>query len=145
MGGKEKAKAVLNSLKKTGGILSDVMYVGDSITDVEALNLVKEGGLAISFNGNAYALKAAELACLSPHTLPLEILAEVFCQEGKKGVLNLVKKWPNTLERKTKEKILTFKPSPQLEITKESNLTDLIKKSEKMRKELRGEIVGKLG
>jgi len=112
---------------------------------VEALNLVKEAGLAISFNGNAYALRAAELACLSPYTFPLEILAEVFCQEGKKGVLSLVKKWPNTLEGKIKEKILASKPSPQLEITKESNLTDLIERSEKMRKELRGEIVGKLG
>jgi len=145
LGGKEKAKAVLDSLKKTGGKLSDVMYVGDSITDVEALNLAKEGGLAISFNGNAYALRAAEIACLSPHTLPLEILAEVFCQEGKKGVLDLVKKWPNILGRKTKKKILTFKPSPQLEIITQSNLTDWIKKSEKLRKELRGETVGKLG
>jgi len=145
LGGKEKAKAVLNSLEKTGAKLSDVMYVGDSITDVEALNLVKEGGLAISFNGNAYALRAAELACLSPHTFPLEILAEVFCQEGKKGVLDLVEKWPNTLERKIREKILTFKPLPELEIIKKSNLADLIKKSEKLRKELRGEIVGKLG
>jgi len=145
LGGEEKAKAVLNSLKKTGGELSDVMYAGDSITDVEALNLVKEGGLAISFNGNAYALRAAEIACLSPHTFPLEILAEVFCQEGKKGVLDLVEKWPNTLGRKTKEKILTFKPLPGLEIITQSNLTDLIKKSEKLRKELRGETVGKLG
>jgi len=145
LGGKEKAKAVLASLQRTGGKLSDVMYVGDSITDVEALILTKEGGLAISFNGNTYALRAAELACLSPHTFPLEILAEVFCQEGKKGVLSLVEKWPNTLGRKTKEKILTFKPLPELEIIKRNNLTDLIKKSEKIRKELRGETVGKLG
>ena len=90
-------------------------------------------------------MKAAELACLSPHTLPLEILAEVFCQEGKKGVLDLVEKWPNTLGSKTKEKILTFEPSPQLDIIKRNNLADLIKKSEKIRKELRGETVGKLG
>jgi energy-converting hydrogenase A subunit R len=145
LGGKEKAKAVLDPLRKTEGKISDLMYVGDSITDLEALILAKEEGLAISFNGNAYALRAAEIACLSPHTLPLEILAEVFCQKGKKGVFNLVKKWPNTLERKTKEKILTFKPLPELEIITQSNLTDLIKKSEKLRKELRGEIVGKLG
>jgi len=145
LGGKEKVKAVLASLQRTGGKLSDVMYVGDSITDIEALNLAKEEGLAISFNGNAYALRAAEIACISPHTFPLEILAEVFCQEGKKGVLNLVEKWPNALERKIKEKILTSKSSPQLEIAKESNLSDLIKKSEKIRKQLRGETVGKLG
>jgi len=145
LGGKGKAKAVLNSLKKTGGKLSDVMYVGDSITDVEALNLVKEGGLAISFNGNAYALRAAELVCLSPHTFPLEILAEVFCRKGKKGVINLVKKWPNTLESRIKQRILTFKPLPELKIITQSNLISLTKKSEKIRKELRGEIVGKLG
>ncbi len=145
LGGEGKAKAVLASLQKTGAKPSDVMYVGDSITDVKALNLVKEGGLAISFNGNAYALRAAEIACLSPHTFPLEILAEVFCKEGTKGVLDLVEEWPNTLERKIKKKILTLKPSPQLEIIKKSNLADLTKKSEKLRKELRGDIVGKLG
>ena len=145
LGGKEKAKAVLASLQRTKGKLSDVMYVGDSITDVEALILAKEEGLAISFNGNAYALRAAELACLSPYTFPLEILAEVFCQEGKEGVLDMVEKWPNTLERKTKERILTCKHSPQLEMIKKSNLADLIKKSERIRKELRGEIIGKLG
>ena len=145
LGGKEKAKAVLDSLEKTGGKPSDVMYVGDSITDVEALKLAREGGLAISFNGNAYALKASEIACLSPHTFPLEILAEVFCQEGKEGVFDLVEKWPNTLENKTKEKILSFEPPPQLEIIEKSNLVDLTKKSERLRKGLRGDIVGKLG
>ena len=145
VGGKEKAKAVLASLQKTGGKLSDVIYIGDSITDVEALNLVKEGGLAISFNGNAYALRAAEIACLSPHTFPLETLAEVFCQEGKKGVLDMVEKWPHTITKETNKNFLTLKPSPQLEIIKKSNLADLIKKSEKIRKESRGEIVGKLG
>jgi len=145
LGGKEKAKAVLTSLQKTGAKLSEVMYVGDSITDVEALKLVKKEGLAISFNGNAYALRVAEIACLSPHTFLLEILVEVFCQEGKKGVLALVKKWPDSLEKKAKEKILTLKPLPQLEIITQSNLEDLIEKSEKMRKKLRGEIIGKLG
>ena len=49
------------------------------------------------------------------------------------------------MERKIKQKILTFKPLPKLELITQSNLTSLIKKSEKMRKELRGEIVGKLG
>lgn len=145
LGGKEKAKAVLTSLQRTGAKLSDVMYVGDSITDVEALKLVKKEGLAISFNGNAYALKTAEIACFSHHTFPLEILAEVFCQEGKKGVFTLVKKWPETLEKKTKEKILTLKSSPQLEIITQNNLTSLIERSERIRKELRGEMAGRLG
>lgn len=145
LGGEEKVKAVLDSIQKTGVKLRDVIYVGDSVTDVEALKLVKEEGLAISFNGNAYALRAAEIACLSPHTFPLEILAEVFHKEDKKGVLTLAEKWPNSLASKTKEKILTLGLFPEIEIITENNLQELIKKSEGMRKELRGEIVGGLG
>lgn len=146
LGGKEKAKALLDSLKKREGKLAEVMYIGDSITDVEALNLTnQEGGVAISFNGNVYALKAAEIACISPHTLPLEVLAKVFYEEGKKGVLRLVETWPEALEEKIKKQILALKPSPHLEIIRKENLAYLTMKSERMRKELRGELVGGLG
>jgi len=146
LGGKEKAKALLNSLRKKGGKLTELMYIGDSITDVEALNLTnQEGGVAISFNGNAYALKAAEIACISPHTLPLEVLAKVFYEDGKKGVLRLVETWPEALEEKIKKQILALKPSPHLEIIRKENLAYLTMKSERMRKELRGELVGGLG
>ncbi|MGC9023176.1 MAG: hypothetical protein ACP5J5_08665, partial [Dissulfurimicrobium sp.] len=43
VGGNEKAKAVEDSLKKTGLGLSDVIYIGDSITDVQVLKIVKQG------------------------------------------------------------------------------------------------------
>ncbi|TET08264.1 hypothetical protein E3J84_06410 [Candidatus Aerophobetes bacterium] len=146
LGGKEKAKALLDSLEKREGKLAEVMYIGDSITDVEALKLIKEkGGVAISFNGNTYALEAAEIACISPHTLPLEVLAKVFYEEGKKGVLRLVETWPEALEKKIKKQILALKPSPHLEIIRKENLAYLRIKSEKMRKELRGEVAGGLG
>ncbi len=146
LGGKEKAKVLLDSLKKREGKLAEVMYIGDSITDVEALKLIKEkGGVAISFNGNTYALEAAEIACISPHTLPLEVLAKVFYEDGKKGVLRLVETWPEALEEKIKKQILALKPSPHLEIIRKENLAYLTMKSERMRKELRGEAAGKLG
>lgn len=146
LGGEEKARALLDSLRKTGEKLAQAMYIGDSITDVEALKLIREkGGVAISFNGNTYALKAAEIACISPHTLPLEVLAKVFYEDGKKGVLRVVEIWPETLEKKIKKQILTLKPSPQLEIIRKENLASLTAKSERMRKELRGEAAGKLG
>ena len=52
-GGPEKAKAVADSLAKTGLNMSDTIYIGDSLTDVQAFEAVREGGgLAISFNGN---------------------------------------------------------------------------------------------
>lgn len=146
LGGKEKVRALLDSLRKKKGKLAEVMYIGDSITDVEALKLVKEeGGVAISFNGNIYALKAAEIACISPDTLPLEALAKVFYEEGKRGVLRLIETWPEALEEKIKKQIFTLKPSAHLEIIKKENLVDLRIKSEKMRRELRGEAAGKLG
>jgi len=53
IGGEEKANATLEAADKTGSELRDVMYVGDSITDVQAFQLVKKnGGLTVSFNGN---------------------------------------------------------------------------------------------
>ena len=144
IGGMEKAKAVVDSLK--GREISQVMYVGDSITDVEALRLVSErGGMSISFNGNSYALKGAQIACISPHTLPLEILGEVFCAEGKEGVLRVAKNWPQSLKEKLRKKLSVLSPYPRVEILTNENLERLTIVSERMRKEIRGEAVGSLG
>ena len=144
IGGTEKAKAVVDSLK--GQEISPVMYVGDSITDVEALRLVSQrGGVSISFNGNSYALKEAQIACISPHTIPLEILGEVFSREGKEGVLKLVKEWPQSVKESLRKKLSAISPYPQVEILTHENLERLTKESERMRKEIRGEAVGSLG
>lgn len=144
IGGMEKAKAVVDSLK--GEEISQVMYVGDSITDVEALRLVSEGGgVSISFNGNSYALKAAQIACISPHTFPLEIMGEVFAAEGKEGVLKMAKEWPQSSKESLREKLTPISPYPRVEILTKENLDRLTKESERMRKEVRGEAVGSLG
>ena len=61
--GARKLKPSKMLRKKPACQLSDVMYVGDSITDVEAFKLVREnGGLTVSFNGNEYAVRNAEVA-----------------------------------------------------------------------------------
>ena len=144
IGGTEKAKAVVDSLK--GQEISPVMYVGDSITDVEALRLVSQrGGVSISFNGNSYALKEAQIACISPHTIPLEILGEAFSGEGKEGVLKLVKEWPQSVKESLRKKLSAISPYPRVEILTNENLERLTKESERMRKEIRGEAVGSLG
>ncbi len=146
LGGEEKAKAILDSVSKTGSTLSEVMYIGDSITDVEALDLVrKAGGVAISFNGNHYALRAARIACISPHFLPLQILLEIFCREGKEGLEKTLRQGLQNIGGKVREKLFSFEPSPQLEIINENNLEALILKSESMRKHLRGKEIGGLG
>jgi len=135
-GGKEKNRALFDSLKRTEGKISEVLYVGDSITDVEILNLVKENrGIAISFNGNRYGLKAAEIACVSPDTSPLTILIEAFYKEGREGVLRLINDWSKS--EKEQGKILA--------LIDKDNIENLCQKSEKMRKKVRGEKLGELG
>jgi len=136
LGGKEKNKALFDSLKRTEGKISEVLYVGDSITDVEILNLVKENkGIAISFNGNRYALKAAEIACISPDTSPLTILIKAFYRGGREEVLRLINNFSK--DEKEQGKILA--------LIDEDNLENLCQKSEKMRKKVRGEKLGELG
>ena len=75
--------------------LADVMYVGDSITDVPPFAAVREaGGVALSFNGNRYALAAAELAVASADTAPTRELALAFAAGGREGLLATVGSFP---------------------------------------------------
>ena len=74
---------------------ADVMYVGDSITDVQPLEAVRAwGGVSLSFNGNAYALAAAEFAAASPDAEVTAELARAFADSGREGVLEVVRAWP---------------------------------------------------
>ena len=57
VGGEAKKEAVLDIMAKNNFQARDLMYVGDSITDVEPLQFAKEnGGIAVSFNGNEYRI-----------------------------------------------------------------------------------------
>ena len=90
MGGPEKTQAMEDSLAKTGLSLANLMYVGDSITDVPALEKVRAGGgVALSFNGNRYAIEAAEIIVVADNAWPVVLLAAVFQTWGKEGVVEL--------------------------------------------------------
>ena len=72
-----------------------VMYVGDSITDAPPLAAVKAwGGVSLSFNGNGYALAAAEFAAASPDAGVAAELAKAFAGGGRDGVEAAVRAWP---------------------------------------------------
>lgn len=93
VGGPEKARALEESLSRTGLTMADVIYVGDSITDVQAFEAVRAGGgLGISFNGNRYAVKAAEVSIIADNAWPVALVASVFRLWGKEGVLELATK-----------------------------------------------------
>ncbi|MEM3730163.1 MAG: HAD hydrolase family protein [Candidatus Bathyarchaeia archaeon] len=154
IGGREKAEAIKDAAKRVGSTLKDVMYVGDSITDVDAFQLVREnGGLTVSFNGNRYAIENAEIAILAENSLVTAVLAEVFCKFGKKQTLKLVENWSfESLKKSGINKTLleTFfkiypKTLPKVKIITSENMEALAKESSEFRKKVRGEAIGRLG
>jgi len=154
VGGFEKAESVRSITTRLGNSLSNVMYVGDSITDVSAFQLVrKEGGLTISFNGNKYAVREAEIAVLSENAVVTAVLADTFSKFGKNGVFKLVKEWSHQAFQKygvdlsLQEHALKLYPEqlPQVEMITPDNNGRLMKESSAFRKTVRGEAIGKLG
>ncbi len=154
VGGEEKAEAIKGIAGEIGCDLGEVMYVGDSITDVQAFQLVREsGGLTVSFNGNAYAVRGAEVAVLSENAVVTAVLAAVFSRLGREGVLELLEDWSFTSLRKycSDEKILEAvfnaypKELPRVEHVTRSNVNKLVEESSSFRKKVRGEAIGKLG
>ncbi|MEM1514494.1 MAG: hypothetical protein QXH24_00330 [Candidatus Bathyarchaeia archaeon] len=153
IGGYEKARAVEEIVSLLHGRLSSVIYVGDSITDVEPFRLVRGGGgLTISFNGNQYAIREAEVAIMSHDAIILAVLAEQFRRYGKEHVLSLSEEWdisslegycdPSLLERLKK---LYPDKAPWVERITPENMERLIHESTAFRKTVRGETIGSLG
>ncbi|HZK14843.1 MAG TPA: hypothetical protein VFC55_09995 [Desulfobaccales bacterium] len=154
MGGPEKAKAVTDSLAQTKLTMADMVYVGDSITDVQAFEAVRAGGgLAISFNGNRYAVNAAEVIVVADSAWPLAMLMAIFQLWGKEGVLEVA--CPETRE-KSRSLVLPEAVIEPIAMGLEGhifnlydqsadNLDKVIEESQAMRAKLRGETIAALG
>jgi energy-converting hydrogenase A subunit R len=154
VGGSEKAEAIKDVVDKLRVTLADVMYVGDSITDEEAFKFVKaSGGLAVSFNGNQYAVKNAEIALLSTDSMTTGVIADVFIRLGKRETITVVANWSSETLRKSPvtenllNRFLKLHPHglPKAKIITRENMEDLAKESSEFRKKIRGEVVGRLG
>lgn len=118
-----------------------VMYVGDSITDGPPLEAVRAwGGVSLSFNGNAYALAAAEFAAASPDVAVTAELAEAFASSGREGVLEAVRAWPKPRKG--------VKPTGRARAfvgMVDEELGALAEASAMLRRSVRGERVARLG
>jgi energy-converting hydrogenase A subunit R len=154
VGGVEKAEAVENIAARLKSDLQDVMYVGDSITDVEAFRLVRRGGgLTLSFNGNSFAVRESEVVVLSENALTTAIIADVFFKFGKNKVLSVIKEWKREkvkeldLNLLLTERFLKFfeKKFPRVELVTSENMERLMQESSSFRKSVRGEAIGMLG
>lgn len=153
IGGPEKAKAVTDSLAQTKLTMADMVYVGDSITDVQAFEAVRAGGgLAISFNGNRYAVNAAEVIVVADSAWPLAMLMAIFQLWGKEGVLEVA-----CPETRDKSRSLVLPEAVIEPIAKgleghvfnlydqsADNLDKVVEESQAMRAQLRGETIAAL-
>jgi energy-converting hydrogenase A subunit R len=148
IGGEGKVAALRSILQQTAAQPSEAMYVGDSITDLQALELVKEGGgLAVAFNGNAYAIQGAQVACLGGDTGIISIMAQLFAQGGRKGVMAALPQWGEERLRSAgvDEGLLAHLAGAEVgEITPE-NQSLWTAKSQQFRTQVRGVSIGSLG
>ena len=153
-GGEQKAEAIRDAVNRLGAELADVMYVGDSITDVEAFKLVRaNGGLTVSFNGNGYAVKNAEVAVLSESALVTAVIADLFCRLGKEKTVGTLQGWGykalknSGLDGSLLRQLADLYPDalPKAKIVTAQNMESLVKESSEFRKKVRGIAIGKLG
>jgi energy-converting hydrogenase A subunit R len=95
VGGGMKLAALEEIVAERGVGTDQVMYVGDSITDAPPLAAVRAwGGVSVSFNGNGYALAAAEIAAAGISVAPVLELARAFATGGPGAARDLARAWP---------------------------------------------------
>lgn len=151
VGSREKAEALIKIGERLKASLDGFMYVGDSITDIEAFRVVRgAGGLAVSFNGNQYAVREADIAILSKSALATALVAQAFARLGHEGVLHLAEDWgPEVIRdsvwREIGDRVLALKEPPRVIRVTPDNVEQLVEESNAFRKTVRGRAVGSLG
>ena len=90
---------------------------------------------------------------MSNDSLPISIIAEVFCRFGKKETIELINNWNADTLRKSRlsqvfvDKLVELgqKILPQVEVVTDENMEELKEQSCRFRRKVRGENVGRLG
>ena len=160
VGGQRKVTALRKFAEESGVGLDEVVVVGDSITDYKMLQLVKEeGGIAVVFNGNEYAIPHANVAMATPDQRTLLIITSAFVKGRKEEVFKVVKTLEKQGVEKTPEDLLpvevmniigskNIKAKPPrfhlIEGADKDKIDEVISIHKDMRSYMRGE-AGKLG
>ena len=151
-GGKRKELAVEDISKRTNTPISRMIALGDSITDINMLQRLKdEGGIAVSFNGNDFTISRATVAVTTPNNLGVLPLFE-----AKDDIKQFLAQWESEYERfredpnkipkgliseKNKEYFIQHNFVPEIDdLTNksENQLKVIIDKQKKIRKLVRG-------
>lgn len=88
-GGGRKRESVIEILEEYELEVSDSIAIGDSITDIQMLEYVRDnGGVGVSFNGNEFSLRPSMIAYSGKSIYPLTKLIQAF-PKTKEFVSNL--------------------------------------------------------
>jgi len=151
-GGIRKEMAVERISNITQVPISEMVALGDSITDVNMLQRLKdEGGIAVSFNGNRFTVGRSNIAITTPNNL-----GTLAIFESKNNIENFLNSWeklyssfknnpeniPNKLiSKEVKNYFIKYKFIPEIDnlSNKTKKELDLISlKQEEFRKKVRG-------
>lgn len=140
-GGQRKMDVVKKVSKEHGVKISEVMAVGDSITDINMLEGVKKaGGIAVSFNGNQFSAPKANLAVSSLSLMSLRPIIDAG------DTWAFVKAWQgaqNKFKLLSPEVSLHFKrsriPLPSYDEVKVAGLKAIIERQKEARVAIRKE------
>jgi predicted HAD superfamily phosphohydrolase len=146
VGANEKAYFLIDLRKRTGIDFDGTAYVGGDITDIHALDTVRDrGGLALSFNGCDLSVRRSNIAVMSRDCTVAAVLVQEFYNEGIEAVFDLVENWNReSLEKKDfpdpylMSAMLNAnkKKLPEVHIVDRDNMDEIAKKSDKYRRNL---------
>ena len=160
VGGLGKKLAIDDIIENDNIDVNQMLYIGDSITDVEPLQFARENnGISISFNGNEYPLKVAEIAIVSPSAIATAVIANIYADNDKNKVLQFINDYnsQNNLEELFGEykinpeirlkffEVFNDGDYPIIKLIGEDNYDEILKESVYMRNNIRGEDIGGLG
>ena len=160
VGGQGKKLAIDDIIRRDNINVNNMLYIGDSITDVEPLAFARaNNGISISFNGNEYPLKVAEIAIVSPNAVPTAVIANVYAESDKSKVLEFIDEYNdvNDYEKLFEKYSIDFEIKnrffdvfdgekyPIIQIVDDDNFDDILKVSKEMRNNIRGQDIGGLG
>ncbi|MBY9014325.1 MAG: HAD hydrolase family protein [Candidatus Lokiarchaeota archaeon] len=151
-GGIRKELAVEQISEKNNVPISEMIVLGDSITDINMLQRLKdESGIAVSFNGNRFTVKRANIAVTTVNnigTLPIfeyKDSIERFLDSWEKNYNNFYANPRNIPEelvsREIKNYFVKYQFVPEIENLKNKSNREIdliILKQENMRKKVRG-------
>lgn len=147
MGGKRKREALKEIAKKNGISLSDIVAIGDSITDFPMLKAVNEaGGLAIVFNGNEFSLPYGTVSVACTDLRDITLLINKWLESGRGGVRNAINPLSPPSGKGGEGEFVEEGPYYHwLEGINEVEMNEILKLHKAFRKKVRGGITARLG